>query len=760
MRRLSLDTIQVDTTIKKNKIVKGSLQFPTEFRGNFINNEISPITYNEVGDAFYYDGDTYTINENTVLKNGNVIFTVNSAHLELTQLENGRDYDSASSSGTSSGSISVQKNGSTVTITFNNNEYTINDVQVSYDYIVCCMVYNNIGYVTLFPKSPVKRTEIKSWSVNTAGTITGTSIYLVNPLGEMVTIISGALKVNNTRICNVPIVDLIFSGDDNHVLYTAKSTSGYFYSNLEFCDKTFITSDCMLLATSQDGIYYGGFSSVNPTTNFSIDYYNNTPVQVSYNGKIMVNQIEYAYFGTDGYPIVQIKDAFYKVTKENGTVDFSIVNDRYIIANSPDTYNNTYDMEEEIAFCRNDSYNSRVLWLIDEDDLLSDDDLRTTFYVATGVNVNGLTDGGVLQGTIFPSFPVWGLNTPSFQLLDYWNDASRVSVQVYKGTVDTPTVAEYAFSLGLSLDYKGYVYPDSTNTIYSVSEIDTYSDTFSGIQVIHNKAFSAISALNNKQNMTFSYYIGTMNELKDAFVLRGTMYGVTDSGYIVAMTITDGVISNTQIVTKKGTMEFIGITQTYALFYSPYEKRLYSFDSTYVMTDFKEFSIGEIVAYSCRAEDNKIAVLTNEALYIVSGSSIMRIEAEANTCKFCKGWLLVGTRAYSSYDGEYKLDVEYDSGKQGSTYDTSVQLDEAIVMLDDSNLSVPPYLEYRIDVGDSIGSVEEMVPDCNNIIRIKPTTTRNEGLYYRIWLKTNCNLMGVSIFDNAEKKPNLTRNNG
>ena len=121
---------------------------------------------------------------------------------------------------------------------------------------------------------------------------------------------------------------------------------------------------------------------------------------------------------------------------------------------------------------------------------------------------------------------------------------------------------------------------------------------------------------------------------------------------------------------------------------------------------------------------------------------------------------MAGTNAYDSYDGKNKLDVEYDTGKQGSTYDTSIKLDEVDVMLDDSDLKVPPYLEYRIDVDDAIGDVDEMVPDCTNVIRLRPTSTRNEGLYYRVWLKTNCNIMGVSVQDNTERKPNLTRNNG
>ena len=80
------------------------------------------------------------------------------------------------------------------------------------------------------------------------------------------------------------------------------------------------------------------------------------------------------------------------------------------------------------------------------------------------------------------------------------------------------------------------------------------------------------------------------------------------------------------------------------------------------------------------------------------------------------------------------------------------------VISDGLNKKLPYRLNQIID--ESKGEVIEIIPDCKNVIRLKPTSTRSEGLYYRIWIKTNCNLMGISVQDNAEKKANLTRNNG
>lgn len=749
MRRLELSNIQVDTTIKKDKVIKGTLQLGSEYRGNYLNSMINPITYNSLSDnAIYYDGDEYTLEGTVIKKNGSVIFSVDGKHLELEETSALINKDSTSH---------ATKVGSVINYRFNSGAVTgtINVVDVGYDYFLFTKWNNNVGYITLFPTTPTSYKNIKSWTVS-GSTVTLQTRYFINGFNEIIDTVDSRCKVGSKYVCDILYKDLLMSGDTNHTFYTAVNDNGYFYSNIEFSTSNWLTDNSMLLATSSDGIYYGGFKVT--SGDWSIDYYNNIPVQVSYKGKVMVNQVDYAFFSGSSIYVI-IKDDTYKCKITNG-VEISIIDDRFIVANSPDTYNNTYDMEEGKAFCRNDGYCGSILWVLPENSLVDDEDKRGTFYVATGVNTQGQVLGSYLQGTILPSFPVYGLDNNNFELLDYWNETDRIIVEVYKGTANSPTVPEFSFSLGGFLDYSGFIYPDSSNTLYSVAEIDKFNDTYSGVSLVTTPIGKYITAINNLQSFSFSYYFGTLSELKSAFVLRGTVYGITNSGYIVAMVITDNAISSTSIVTNCGPMVFIGNTQDMALFYNPYEKWLYSFSSSYMLTEYKEFSIEDIQHFTCRACDNKIAISTGSSIYVISGQSIFRIEASVNNLRFCKGWLLGGNKAYSSYGGSNKLDIEYDTGKQGSTYDTSVQLDEIDIMLDDSDLSLPPYLEYRIDVDEAIGEVKEIIPNCNNIIRLRPTGSRNEGLWYRLWLKTNCNLMGVSVQDNAEKKPNLTRNNG
>ena len=755
MRRLNLDKIQVDTTIKKKEIIKTSLEIPETFRGVFKNNMIAPIQYKEVGDnVIYYDGENiYRIHGSTVIKenaNGGTenVFTFEPAYLNLTQVNPTIDKNSDSGATKTGSVINYSFNGGTVT-------GTINVVDCGYDYFLCAASFNSKYYITLFPVQPTRYKEIKSWEIGGAS-VTLQTRYYISPMHDIIDINDNKCRVDNKVICDVLFKDIIMSGDHNHVLYTAENDDGYFYSNLGYTGNSWLTSNCLLLATSSDGIYYGGFKV--KKGDWSIDYYNNIPVQVSYKNKVMCNQVDYAYFSGSIVYII-LDEITYRLDITSG-VKLQIIDDRFIVVNSPSTFNNTYDMLTGKSFCRNISYNGSVLWTIPSNALIQEPEERGTFYVATGINIQGQIKDNPLQGTIWPSFPVYGLKDSNFQLLDIYNDTSVATIEVYKGTKESPTVPQFAFSLGGYKDLSGYIYPSSNNTLYSVSEIDTFSETNTGYQLIKTPVGTFINAMSNRQSFTFSYYLGTLSEFKEIFVLRGFSYGITDSGYVARMTMSNNTLIDVALVTKVGTMKLIGNTQEYALFYSPMDKTLRIFDSSLKLTTAREFSIAEPLYYTCRPEDDEIAIATSEGIYLFFNEGITFIESSVNQLKFCDDWLLAGDRVYSYYSGDSTLDIEYDSGKIGNSYDTSIMLDEVDIMLDDSELRVPAYLEYRIDIDESKGEVIEIIPDCKNIIRLKPTSTRSEGLYYRIWIKTNCNLMGISVQDNAEKKANLTRNNG
>lgn len=750
MKRLDLSKIVVDTTSKRDLLLKTTLQLPTEFRGIYKNNLLCPINYIDVSDGTIFIDDNkneYKINGNLLQKNGDTVFTFDPTHLEKTETENiiNRDIDG--------GAI---KNGSVITY----GTYTINVVDCGYDYFLCTSTYDGNTYITLFPSTPTKYKEILSWKLGGGTTVQQQHSVFISPFHEVIIINNNKCSVAGNYICDILFKDMIMSGDNNHILFTAENDDGYFYSNLEYSDKTFLTSNCLLLATSQDGIYYGGFKV--KKGDWSIDYYNNIPVQVSYKNKVMINQVDYAYFNSNNTPIVIIDEKAYKLEIKDGA-EYSIVADRYFIVNSPNTRSNTYDFNTGKSFCRNSSYCGSVLWIVPENSLVSntESEERKTFYVATGININGQVNDTPVQGTIWPSFPVWGLKDNNFQLLDIYNDEEYNIIEVYKGTKDSPLTPTFSFCIGGFKDYTGYVYPDSNNTLYSVTEIDTFTETNNGLQLVNTPSGIFIASMSNRQLFTFSYYLGTLSEFKQVFILQGTVYGITDSGYIVRMVLQENILIDTALVTKIGNMKFLGNTQEYALFYSELDKSLYTFNSSYKVSFFKEFTIGDPKYFTCRPQDDRIAIATEDNIFLVYKDGITKIEVKVNQLRYCGDLLLAGDKAFSYYGGDKTLTIEYDTGRIGNAYDNTIQISEICIMLDKSDLKVPGWLNYRIDVGDSIGELQEIVPDnINNIIRLKPTTDRSEGLYYRIWLNTNCNILGISVVDNSKDKPNLTSNNG
>ena len=395
MRRLNLDKIQVDTTIKKKEIIKTSLEIPETFRGIFKNNMIAPIQYKEVGDnVIYYDGENiYRLHGSTVIKenaNGSSedIFTFEPAYLNLTQVSPTIDKNSDAGATKTGSVINYSFNGGTVT-------GTINVVDCGYDYFLCAASFNSKYYITLFPVQPTRYKEIKSWEIGGAS-VTLQTRYYINPFHELIDINDNKCRVGNKVICDVLFKDIIMSGDNNHVLYTAENDDGYFYSNLEYTGGSWLTNNCLLLATSSDGIYYGGFKV--KKGDWSIDYYNNIPVQVSYKNKVMCNQVDYAYFAGSIVYIV-LDEITYRLDITSG-VKLQIIDDRFIVVNSPSTFNNTYDMLTGKTFCRNISYNGSVLWTIPSNALIQEPEERGTFYVATGINIQGQIKDSPLQGTV------------------------------------------------------------------------------------------------------------------------------------------------------------------------------------------------------------------------------------------------------------------------------------------------------------------------------------------------------------------------
>ena len=740
---LNISRLVVDLSKYRDTIIKNSLDNPTVCNANYTSNLLKPFKKTKVNPkTIYYDGKELLLEGSTFKYNGNT-FNVESKHYELDKI----DYTPLANTVIQGDDFRVELSDGIITWSYKDQSGHILDVAPGYQYKLLAGKVRGSLYITACPIAPTVSTEILSWrAMEGEVTIQETHKEFMTYRGLLEDEAS-YIVLDNTTMLTKGFSKLIVASDMFHTIVSGLSATGHWYSNMYNGNK-WIADQQILLLTDENGIYRGGFSAV--WNDYLINYFNNTIVSVSRNYSTVVQGFDDVFIEDDEI-IVQYDNDYYTLSIVNG-LDYIVYKD-YVICNTT-SYTNTFNFKTGKAFCRSNDYNSRVLFYVTEADLINE---LKTYYAATGVNVNSLVRNTLVQGTVYPSFPVYGINKPEFKLLDLFNDASRAPVEVYSGTVEDPTNAIFKSTLGsTNVNNINMLYPDSSNTLYGVSVMDKIYDCY-GASLIKTPLYNVLAAVNQSGVSTFSYYIGTLNEYSQLFVLQGTVYGINSSGIIMALSIDSSTLSSNAVATISGSMEFIGQTQTEAVFYMRSEKKLYIFTGNLTLSYLCEFAEDPLqVAY--RPEDNKIAVRTANSIVVISGNSISEINIKCNSIAYNSEYLLAGNIAISSYNGEEQIDIEYDSGKIGNSYETSVKLDEIDIMLDNSELDEPAYIDYRIDVDDSIGEVAQLY-NINGFTRLKSTSNRSEGLSYRIWFKTNCKVLGMSV-PGAKQSTSLTDNNG
>ena len=754
MKKLDLSKLVNNMSSTRDATLASSLQFPVDNESFYGSNELIPIKYNPISNGtVWYDGtNAITLTNNKFSYNGTEVFSPSPNHFvinECTAPYNSNVY-------TINSSNYAQMAGDTLTVVVAGAKYTVSALSPSYDFTVIMCPYGSGHYiVTLLPSTTTPVASIISVEAASTGIITSTSNnYAVMVAGSPNYIYCDgvSMKLNGNRsLISAANSKLKLGGDRFHISVSGKAASGAFYSNFCFYDK-WLQTDGMILATDAAGDYEGGYKC--DFGSYSIDYYNHNIVSVAYNNKSLVTSIDDAYY--DGTIKVRYQSKWYAVTIATG-LSYQIVGD-LIVANTID-YNNTYDIKSGEAFCRNDDYNGRVLWCIDDAAVPSDMDLALSKYCATAVNAQAQVYGGIAQGTLWPAFNIYGLaKGGNYSLLDFWNDTARIPVEVYNATDDALTTPVYRFTLGGSNNYSGVSYADSSNTEYSISELDTLTNTGSDYLLITTPWFTALSALNNKQAPVLSYYIGTMSELKSTFVIQGTIYGITSSGYIVSMTVSDGAISSTTVVTKVGYLTYIGSTSDTAYFYDSVDKALYQFTSTLKLEKVMDLSISVPRMIASQPENNKVAIACDDGIYAIDGASISHIPVVSNDVRYSYGYLIAGTNAYSKYDGQ-TMPVILDTGNVCDGINSEIMINEVLVNLDTTGVNMP-YIEYNISVNGEAGETKSIDNISSGYCQLKPTSTRTNGLFYRIKLKTNCSIIAVAVDDGVKERPSLAKVNG
>ena len=266
----------------------------------------------------------------------------------------------------------------------------------------------------------------------------------------------------------------------------------------------------------------------------------------------------------------------------DGAGKLSLVNDRYVVVNTPFFYN-AYDIEKgkqaHFATDWNDRVYLRGKYL---------DDGSEFFASATNANYEATGDG-IVSYMASPRV---------IKQCDYENlkafGAMNADVDVYDGTAQ----ADYKFTLSVKLlnnavyyitkenaALAGVNYPVATdgNIIYTPSLLTKFLKTY------FNKDGAIVGGTyyplvySGTEAVAAYFMLGGLDGVSDVFVIQGQTYALI-SEKIFALSYADGVVSATELITDVTGMTYVGANTKTAFFFSEFERTLWAFSGDNVLS--------------------------------------------------------------------------------------------------------------------------------------------------------------------------------
>lgn len=387
------------------------------------------------------------------------------------------------------------------------------------------------------------------------------------------------------------------------------------------------------------GLWSGGIQE-NVNDIFDITFYSGVPFCISSkNNRIKVeHNIDDILWNecneTDTvYVFENKKYTLKKIEQEKGKVAFEVMND-YIFFNV-DSNENTVRLSDGKAFNRSDDYICLAIpYLktgIDGKYFVSN---KTYALFASGYHVlfsrDNYSDIGMVLAPLnvkkaFTS-EAYSYYMPSDyngDILAFWGktseDSSALGVPIYYTTLLN----------GYDSDYENVYYPvTSSNVIYNPSILDEIEDTYFDEYLFYDGQYSYVSTRTQNQSVVLGYYIQTLAEFNKLFIIAGTHYAV-QGNYIIRLDIQNGQILGVSPLAYIGDFQYIGVTVTEALFWSPIDKSFYTFRGDLTLTKFLESNrIDEIYSTFSQPSLSCVVCATNDGILFFYGDQMIRLPIE------------------------------------------------------------------------------------------------------------------------------------
>lgn len=381
----------------------------------------------------------------------------------------------------------------------------------------------------------------------------------------------------------------------------------------------------------------------------------------------------------DYYTIIyKYKDKYYKVKRYTNWLNKNCYLVKNFLCYETDSYENTIDLNAGKILCRSDDYNNRLLpifhnpspsafgtrgekdnqlysksdyyCICEQNALGSSSNLSLHFELknntvipmlyASGVNEMYYADNLVNPSTIEAPISISLVSTEdnfsksiksisginvfdrNFNAnIDMFIPNTFGGVPVYFGSFGGK-----AISPSLSYGVTAYPMDANSNSLYNLTVLDKIVDTYLNQCIITTQNYSTFTVMDNKLNPVLAYYLLSMVEFSNVFIMQGTYYA-SSGDYIIRLTLTNGVVSGTDVIANIKDLQFIGSTTNEAYFYSLFDRSIYKFTGDFNLSkEIEVTSISEIYKSYNNPAIGLIAVTTNAGLIVMYQGQICLIE--------------------------------------------------------------------------------------------------------------------------------------
>ena len=240
--------------------------------------------------------------------------------------------------------------------------------------------------------------------------------------------------------------------------------------------------------------------------------------------------------------------------------------------------------------------------------------------------------GGYNAGYAISNSPFVGYLPNPYVVSNFPKSTSAVNYpEVPKGVQFYCTVGDQAMSaeyVGGDSRFTGttLAIDSSGNVILPVSSNGKIISGYSNNDLVReNDTSYPLMYWNNSQKIYAYFLLSGIENMTGVFSLQGQQYTVDDNN-IYAVSFANGIVQNVQTVCYKKNLKFLGTLPSQAIFWSAFNKTLYSFTGDRLVAKMFEASdIGEIKYVGQNPSSLSLWICTDKGTYILSDADAYRL---------------------------------------------------------------------------------------------------------------------------------------